>query len=34
VNEKLGVLDVQGAVDAENRNIIVHNAHGRINQQW
>jgi len=28
------VLDVSGGVDGENRNIIVHAAHGRINQQW
>jgi hypothetical protein len=28
------VLDIQGNIDAENRNIIVHSEHGRINQQW
>jgi hypothetical protein len=28
------VLDVNGSIDAENRNIEFHNAHGRINQQW
>jgi len=28
------VLDVSGGVDGENRNIIVHPAHGRVNQQW
>jgi hypothetical protein len=33
-NEKGKVLDIQGNVDAENRNIIVHKAHGRINQMW
>jgi hypothetical protein len=33
-NEKGKVLDVSGNVDAENRNIIVHGPHGRINQQW
>jgi hypothetical protein len=27
-------LDVQGAVDAENRNIMIYAKHGRINQQW
>jgi hypothetical protein len=25
---------VQGGVDAENRNIMVYPAHGKINQQW
>jgi len=34
VNEKGKVLDVSGNVDQENRNIEVHNKHGRINQQW
>jgi len=34
VNEKGKVLDVHGGVDAENRNIIVWNKHGRLNQQW
>jgi hypothetical protein len=33
-NERGKVLDVQGNVDAENRNIIVHSEHGRINQLW
>jgi len=34
-NEKNGkVLDVQGNVDAENRNIIVHTPNGRMNQLW
>jgi hypothetical protein len=28
------VLDIQGNVDAENRNIIVHTQHGRMNQMW
>jgi hypothetical protein len=27
-------MDVSGGVDAENRNIIVYNKHGKINQQW
>jgi hypothetical protein len=27
-------LDVQGGVDAENRNIMVHAKHGKINQQF
>jgi hypothetical protein len=34
INEKGKVLDVQGAVDAENRNIMIYQKHGRINQQW
>jgi hypothetical protein len=34
VNERGKVLDVSGNVDQENRNIEVHNKHGRINQQW
>jgi hypothetical protein len=34
VNEKGKVLDVQGGVDAENRNIIVHARHGKVNQRW
>jgi hypothetical protein len=31
VNERGKVFDVQGGVDAENRNIIVHNKHGKVN---
>jgi hypothetical protein len=34
VNEKGKVMDVQGGLDAENRQIIVWNKHGKINQQW
>ena len=34
VNERGKVLDVQGGVDAENRNIMIYNKHGKINQQW
>jgi hypothetical protein len=34
VNEKGKVMDVHGGVDAENRNIIVWNKHGKINQQF
>lgn len=35
INEKNGkVLDIQGGLDAENRNILVWNKHGKINQQW
>jgi len=35
VNEKNGkVLDVQGGLDAENRNIIVHPRNGNTNQRW
>jgi hypothetical protein len=33
-NEKGKVMDVSGARDNENQNIIVWNRHGRINQQW
>jgi hypothetical protein len=33
-NEKGKVMDVHGARDEENRDIIVWNRHGRINQQW
>ena len=34
VNEKGKVFDVSGGVDDENRNIIVYNKHGKLNQQW
>ena len=34
MNEKGKVLDVHGAVDAQNRNVIVYNRHNKINQQW
>ena len=34
VNEKGKVMDVDGGVDDEQRNITVHNKHGKINQQW
>jgi hypothetical protein len=34
VNEHGKVMDVSGGVDAENRNIIAYNKHGRINQQF
>ena len=34
MNERGKVLDVQGALDQENRNVIVHNRHGGLNQQW
>jgi hypothetical protein len=27
-------MDVHGGVDAEQRNIIMWNRHGKINQQW
>jgi len=33
-NERGKVLEIQGNVDAENRNIIMHAPHGRINQLW
>jgi len=34
VNEKGKVFDVSGAVDAQNRQVIIWNKHGGINQQW
>ena len=34
MNEKGKVLDVDGGLDAENRNIIVHQRHGKINQRF
>lgn len=34
VNEHGKVIEVQGAVDNENRNIIVHPKNGKIHQQW
>jgi hypothetical protein len=34
VNEHGKVLDVSGGSDTEQRNIIVYNKHGKINQQW
>ena len=34
VNEHGKVFDVSGGVDAENRNVIIYNKHGKINQQW
>jgi len=34
VNEHGKVMDVSGNVDTENRNIEMHNKHGKINQQW
>jgi hypothetical protein len=34
VNEKGKVLDVQGGVDGEQKNIMVYNKHGKLNQQW
>jgi hypothetical protein len=34
VNEHGKVVDIQGGVDAENRNIIVWNKHGKLNQQF
>ena len=33
-NYKGKAMDVSGGVDAENRNIIMYNKHGKINQQW
>jgi hypothetical protein len=34
INEKGKVMDINGNVDAENRNIEIYTKHGRINQQW
>jgi hypothetical protein len=34
VNEKGKVMDVHGGVDAENRQMIVWNKHGKLNQQF
>jgi len=34
VNEKGKVLDVSGAVDQNNRDVIVNNLHNGLNQQW
>jgi hypothetical protein len=33
-NEKGRVMDVQSGLDQENRNIIAHPLHRKINQQW
>ena len=27
-------MDVEGGVDGENKNVMVYNKHGKINQQW
>jgi hypothetical protein len=34
VNEKGKVFDVSGGLDNENQNIIVHQKHGKPNQQF
>jgi hypothetical protein len=34
INERGKVMDISGNKDTENRNIIMWNKHGRINQQW
>ena len=34
LNERGKAVDVSGGVDVENRNIIVHNKHNGLNQQW
>ena len=34
INDKGKAVDISGAVDAENRNLIVHKRHGGLNQQW
>jgi len=33
-NDKGKVVEIQGNIDAENRNIIMHTQTGRINQMW
>jgi hypothetical protein len=33
-NERGKVMDVHGNRDEENRDIIMYNKHGRLNQQW
>jgi hypothetical protein len=32
VNEHGKVMDIDQSIDSENRNIIAHNKHGKINQ--
>jgi len=34
VNDQGKVLDINGNIDAEQRNIEIYPKHGRINQQW
>jgi hypothetical protein len=34
VNERRKVLDISGGIDTQNRNVMVYNKHGKINQQW
>jgi len=34
MNDHGKVMEIQGNVDAENRNIEMLTKHGRINQQW
>jgi hypothetical protein len=34
INEHGKVLDINGNVDAENRNIEIYQKHGKLNQQW
>jgi hypothetical protein len=34
VNDHGKVMDVQGSVDSENRNILMMTKTGKINQQW
>jgi hypothetical protein len=33
-NEKGKIFDVQGGIDAENREVIAYKKHGKINQQF
>ena len=34
VNEQGKVMDINGNLDLENRNVEMHGKHGKINQQW
>jgi len=34
INDHGKALNIDGNIDAENRNINIHNKHGKINQQW
>jgi hypothetical protein len=34
VEKENKVADIQSGLDNENRNILMYNKHGKINQQW
>jgi hypothetical protein len=34
INEQGKVMEIDGNMDIQNRNIVMKNRHGRINQQW